>query len=188
MLAEARHCTLINGMRCELEYVSIVDERGLPEQRFDALMMLTFDVQRPWRAGSWALPWIEQHATEQPPLCLALEVDRGTEKLAVLYGKARMYQALTEEEHYHRTLGGPAIPVVLAPTWRRAMQIAEQWQRGWPEGQGLVSTFADSRHPHYGVLWGQYRRLNAAATEPTSILAECMGATRETWAELRDDG
>ena len=46
--------------------------------------------------------------------------------------KAITYAQLTGIGHYTATLGGPALPVVIAPPGRRGPQIAHEWRDGWP--------------------------------------------------------
>ncbi len=155
VIDHARRCPLISGIRCQLEYVSTQDERGQAYQRFDALVALTFDASLPERqtCPGWQIPWhdhvLPDDATHRT-VRFACELDRGTEKLATLMEKAATYAQLTRMGHYDATLGGPVLPVVVAPPGRRGGQIAHQWARGWPGGAGVVSSF--HKAPQRAVL------------------------------------
>jgi hypothetical protein len=188
MIDHARRCPLISGIRCQLEYVSAQDERGQAYQRFDALVALTFDVTLPesQRRPGWQIPWedrvLPDEATQRT-VRFACELDRGTEKLATLMEKAATYAQLTRVGHFDTTLGGPVLPVVVAPPGRRGAQIAREWAHGWPGGAGVVSSFQKAKHPQYGALWGVYYPMAASGTQPVDLLAD-MGLTLDEWQAL----
>jgi len=184
----ARRCPLVTGIRCRLEYVSLIDERGQAYQRFDALVVLTFDAGRDERQAQpgWRIPWDDQvrrDAGTVRAVRLAIELDRGTEKLATLMAKAITYAQLTGIGHYTATLGGPALPVVIAPPGRRGPQIAHEWRDGWPGGAGVISSFTHARHPQHGALWGRYYTLTDAPARQVDLLAE-TGLTLGDWTQL----
>lgn len=184
----ARRCPFVSGVRCQLEYISAQDERGQALQRFDALLTLTFDGslrERQTRPG-WQIPWVDHGIADDATTRtarFAYELDRGTEKLATLMGKAAMYAQLTRLGHYDATLGGPVLPVVVAPTGRRSSQIAREWADGWPLGAGVVSSFARAKHPQHGALWGTYYTMTDNPARQRDLLAD-LGVTPDAWREL----
>ena len=188
VIDHARRCPLVSGIRCQLEYVSAQDERGQAYQRFDALVALTFDVTLPERQTrpGWQIPWedrvLPDDATRRT-LRFACELDRGTEKLATLMEKAVTYAQLTHAGHYDRTLGGPVLPVVVAPPGRRGVQIAREWADGWPSGAGVVSSFQKALHPQHGALWGVYYTMAENPARQITLLAD-LGATLDEWRRL----
>lgn len=113
----------------------------------------------------------------------AVEVDRGTEKLAILLGKALTYRQLTASKHYQQTLGGPVTPVILVPPGRRAAQIAREWQEGWPNGTGVISTPVKATHADFGALWGHYLTLKDSPAKPMSLLGNLIPSV-DAWAQL----
>lgn len=188
IIDHARRCPLIGGIRCQLEYISAQDECGQAYQRFDALIALTFDVsltERQLRPG-WQIPWengmLPDDAVRRT-IRLACELDRGTEKLATLMEKATTYAQLTRAGHYDATLGGPVLPVVVAPPGRRGAQIAREWADGWPGGDGVVSSFQRAKHPHYGALWGVYYPMASRTVQPVDLLAD-TGLTLDAWRAM----
>lgn len=182
-LLEARRSTLVRGIRCVLEYISIMSEGGRIWQRFDALFALHFGDALPQRQP-WMIPWAGADPYLGLQRCLAIEVDRGTEKLATLMEKAMMYAELTAQCQYQRTLGAPVLPVILAPHDRRAWQIAREWRTGWPDGHGVIAPFGVAYDAIYGALWGRYRHMADPAL-PLRGLFDDLGLTRDIWQELR---
>lgn len=183
-LAEARQSSLVHGVRCVLEYSSVVDAEGKPRQRFDALFLLQFGEPNRTHRHPWDLPWATVDHHGGPQRCLAIEVDRGTEKLATLMGKALMYGDLTQHGLYERSLGGPVLPVFLVPTARRAAQIAREWRQGWPGGSGVIAPFGPAQDSPYGALWGRYRAM-ADPAMPWQTLFAGTGISLEHWMACR---
>ena len=184
----ARRCPLVSGIRCQLEYISAQDERGLAYQRFDALLALTFDVtcSEQQTCPGWQIPWVDRVIADDATtrtLRFAVELDRGTEKLATLMGKAVMYRQLTQAGHYDATLGGPVLPVVVAPPGRRGVQIAREWAHGWPGGLGVVTSFRRAHHAQHGALWGVYYTMTDNPARQVSLLAD-TGLSLRDWRGL----
>ena len=180
MIDELRRCPLVDGIRCVVEYVSH------EKQRIDALFIVRFTTQaRRQTAPGWVLPWHDglpdrpHHRTVR----FALEVDRGTEPLRIIMGKALAYRELTQAGVYERTLGGPVLPVFVVPPGRRAAQIATEWQLAWPGGSGVVTTPKQSEHKQHGALWGRYSTLKDNPMQPATLLGGLV-PTIEQWAEL----
>ncbi|NTU80216.1 MAG: hypothetical protein HGA45_12550 [Chloroflexales bacterium] len=170
--------------RCEVEYVSLVDERGQAVQRFDALVVLTFAPGRQHRGRqAWEIPWAEGWEREGPnerTIRIAVEADRGTEKLVILLGKAVAYRNLTLLGHYDATLGGPVTPVIVCTAGRRAAQIGREWIHAWPDGRGLVSTTRAAEDPVLGALWGCYYTMTERPAREVTLLGE-LGIDRASW-------
>lgn len=181
-----RRCALLVDIQCQVEYVSAYDAWNKEVQRMDAYLALRFArTPRPQTMPGWWLPWYDgtpQH-DDEVTVRFALEVDRGTEKLAILMKKAYIYRTLTASGHYRATLGGPVLPVVLVPPGRRAGQIAVEWQHAWPGGAGIISTPRSANHPIYGALWGQYLILTDNAAKPVHLLGSLV-ASVESWATM----
>jgi hypothetical protein len=170
--------------RCQVEYVSLTDERGQAIQRFDALLVLTFAPGRQRRGRhAWELPWAEgweREDADERTIRIAVEADRGTEKLAILLGKAVMYRDLTLSAHYDATLGGPVTPVFICPPGRRAAQIGREWIDGWPGGRGLISSTAAAYDRDLGALWGRYFTMTERPARETILLGD-LGIDRTSW-------
>jgi hypothetical protein len=182
----ARRCSLLVDIRCHVEYVSAYDERGKEIQRFDAYLALRFQRKpRPQTMPGWWIPWYdgEPDSAGDVTVRFALEVDRGTEKLAILLAKAHTYHTLTTSKHYQQTFGGPVTPVLLAPPGKRAAQIAREWQTGWPKGMGVISTPAKANHSQHGALWGQYLTLTDSPAKPTTLLGNLIPSI-ESWEQV----
>lgn len=132
-----------------------------PRQRFDALVILRLNLTTP-RPDVGRIPWFDgtPRRPDEVEVRLALEVDRGTEPLPILLQKAVAYRDLTAGGIYHQAFGGPVLPVILAPTSRRAGQIAKEWQSAWPDGWGVISVVRACDHPEHGTLWGDYRAMS----------------------------
>jgi hypothetical protein len=182
----ARRCSLLVDIRCHVEYVSAYDEQGRERQRFDAYLALRFQRQaQPQRKPGWLIPWYdgEPDSVGDVTVRFALEVDRGTEKLSILLAKALMYHQLTQSGHYKQQLGGPVLPVILVPPGKRAAQIAREWQTGWPNGLGVISTPAKASHQIYGALWGQYLTLKDSPAQPATLLGNLVPSL-DAWEQL----
>jgi hypothetical protein len=186
MIDAARRCSLLVDIRCQVEYVSAYDEHGRERQRFDAYLALRFQRQpQPQRRPGWLIPWYdgEPDSAGDVTVRFALEVDRGTEKLSILMAKALMYHQLTQSGHYTQRLGGPVLPIILVPPGKRAAQIAREWQTGWPNGLGVISTPAKASHEIYGALWGQYLTLKDSPAKPATLLGTLVPSL-EAWEQL----
>jgi hypothetical protein len=185
-LAELRRSGLLSCVEIVMEYVSAVGEHNQPLQRFDALMLIQFAPGLPEAQSSLSLPWEWAERSAPGRLAWALEIDRGTEKLVTLLGKAVMYRDLTITGHYLATLGVNPLPVVITPTMRRAAQIAREWVDGWPDGRGIVASLDRLRVPHGGVLWGGYKTLGFNPARDATLWDD-VGITRAHWGARECD-
>lgn len=169
-VAEAARNPALRGVRCQIEYVAARDAEGQPLQRFDALLALHFARGAPpVERRPWQIPWVDEDM-DGLALRLALEIDRRTERLSVHEAKAQMYRRLTEVGRYRATLGGDVTPVVICPPGRWAKQLVGAWSAGWPDGRGVISTFARTRDAAgHGVLFGEYRTLCERPGRPASL-------------------
>ncbi len=186
-LRELRRCPAVAHIWCELEYISARDPHGQPLQRVDAVLAVSIDRQADQRRTRmpWEIPWMPMPQMRGERLVWAIEVDRGTEKLVTLLGKAVMYRDLSLRGHYQQLFGTSPLPVLLAPSGRRAAQIAREWLDAWPEGRGVISTFAAAQDSAYGPLWGRYRRLGTAIAQPGSLWEDVQLDERQwrAWVE-----
>ena len=143
------------------------------DQRIDAVVILRFDESAPRpRLEPHRTPWFDgtPRRSGEHEIRLALEVDKGTEPLTVILGKADTYRRLTAAGVYNQLFGGPILPVFLVPDRTRAAQIAREWRDGWPGGWGVITVDRASEHPTYGCLWGDYRAMSDA--QPFGLLNE----------------
>jgi len=167
VIREAMNCYLLDSIYVQVEYISLTrGQRGDDGmgQRIDALVGLRFDPDRDPQKGRHTpgvIPWYDgfPRTERQWWEWFALEVDRGTEALKVLLGKATVYRDMSESDVYRSQLDGDLLPVFLVPARRRAGQIAREWQDAWPTGKGVIATPQQAEHPEHGTLWGEYNLL-----------------------------
>ena len=181
-LVGARQHPQLHSLYCQVEYISASAENGQTTQRFDALVMLTLAIRKAQLRPAWSIPWDEGNRVPAGAIqCrFAAEIDTGSEKLAILLGKAGTYRALTLSGHYAATLGGPVLPVVLVPAGtKRAAQVAREWQDGWPGGAGVIGSFTQAQIEQDAIR-GRYLRMATTPAQPTFLL-EPFGVSRATW-------
>ena len=184
----ARKHPRLHSMHCQVEYVSAAADNGQAIQRFDALVMFTIAAVPMPPMPAWAIPWADGTPTPDGAITcrFAAEIDTGSEKLAILLGKAGTYRALTLSRHYTATLGGPVLPVVLVPSGtKRAGQIAREWQDGWPDGAGVVGSFTGAQIDQDAIR-GRYLAMTSKPAREAFLL-EPFGITRETWDDAIAD-
>lgn len=188
VLMGARRHLWLHSVQCQVEYISATMENGQTLQRFDALVILTLASGPTPPRPNWLIPWADGTPTPAgATVCrFAAEIDTGSEKLAILLGKAGTYRALTLSGHYTATLGGPVLPVVLVPAGtKRAAQVAREWQDGWPGGAGVIGSFSQAQ-VEQDAIRGRYLVLTSNPARPAFLL-EPFGIARETWdAATRD--
>jgi hypothetical protein len=179
ILLAARQSRICHEVYLQSEFV--VSE----QQRLDALVVLRLRPEHP-RAEAGSIPWFEGRPC--PPdaveVRLGLEVDMGTEQLSVIAGKAAVTRSQQAAGRYTQLFGGPIRTVFIAPTRRRAAQIAAEWRTTWPETFGCVATIASCEHPQHGVLWGDYRLLSDG-TQPAALLNELVEGSDRRVRPLR---
>lgn len=186
-LIALKQSPLLERVEVAMEYVSARNASGQAIQRFDALMLIQAAVEFRGAHELHALPWGWADPMAPFQLAWALEIDRGTEKLVTLLGKAVMYRDLTVTGHYAATLGVNPLPVVIAPTVRRAMQIVREWVDGWPGGRGVIAPLDHLSDTRGGVLWGQYRTMGFNPMR-MATLWEDIGLSRATWKHIHHNG
>lgn len=192
MLAGALRHPGLASVRLVVEYISARTSEGRERQRFDALLVLVID-KHPRPHTHQRLPF-DREIPEGATVCrFALEIDMGSEKLAILLGKAAMYRALTLSGHYERTLGGPVEPIILVPPPQgdprlrdRGKWIAVEWREGWPGGSGLLASFTGAQHQGDGIR-GRYLALSGSPGAERFVL-EPFGISRATWEAAIDEG
>ena len=165
-------CSVMRNRFCTGVFAQ-VEFHTTPQQRVDALVGLRLnatiparDVQIPWASRGEGTPQDRWY-------WFALEVDRGTEQLSFLLGKAVMYRDLTTNGTYQQLVGTSLLPVFLVPTLKRAAQIGAEFKAAWPTSPAVAAVPQAADHPSAGVLWGAYRTLVAA--EPKSIMPLTLG-------------
>lgn len=178
-LAELRASGRLVAAEVVLEYVSATEANGQAIQRFDALLVVQV-AAAPQADPAPGIPWGWPAHGALGRVAWALEIDRGTEKLLILLGKAVMYRDLTVTGHYQATLGLNPLPVVITLTGRRATQIVSEWVDGWRNGRGVVAPLHRLADPHGGVLWGGYKTLGLNPARDATLW-EDLGLTRATW-------
>lgn len=184
----ARQHPWLHSLQCQVEYISATAENGQTTQRFDALVILTLASGSIPPRPAWSIPWEDgTPAGEGATVCrFAAEIDTGSEKLAILLGKAGTYRALTLSGHYTATLGGSVLPVVLVPTGtKRAAQVAREWQDGWPGGAGVIGSFTQAQVDQDAIR-GRYLLMRTNPAQPTFLL-EPFGISREMWDDAMVD-
>jgi hypothetical protein len=168
VIQEVVRCPYLRDIVAQVAYDGFEIETN--KQRVDALVGLRFGTtplpldQRP-RPGT--IPWDEGFQMEKGQWWewFALEVDRGTESVTVLFQKATTYRNRSVLRLYEEELEGDLLPVVLTPSRHRAGIIARQWQDAWDYAKGVVSPVAEAAHPQRGPLWGRYTLLRDGKVE-----------------------
>lgn len=126
--------------------------------------------------------------TKNPPTqregarVLAVEIDRGTEALSIISGKAARYQeALCRrrtwdywEEHY----GQMPTVIWVAPSERRMRRIHETWLDAWPEGHWLMTTIERLESNRVLAYYGASREMCALDLFNHD---EAIGSARRSW-------
>jgi len=179
-LVALRGSPMLKSVEVVMEYVSATSETGQPLQRFDALVLARVASGLPEAKSGTSIPWEWADRGAPGVLAWAIEIDRGTEPLVTLLGKAVMYRDLTVSGHYEAMLGCKPLPVVVTPTVRRAAQIAREWVDGWPGGRGIVAPLDRLADKLGGVLWGRYKTMGFNPARDATLW-EDLGITREQW-------
>jgi hypothetical protein len=179
-LLALRRSPFLRSVEVVMEYVSATSTSGQPLQRFDALVLVQVAPGRPDADHTATVPWAWAPSDAPGVLAWAIEIDRGTESLVTLLGKAVMYRDLTVSGHYAATLGALPLPVVVTLTVQRAKQIVREWCDGWPGGRGIVAPVTHLADRHGGILWGHYKTLGVNPAQHTTLW-EDVSLTREHW-------
>ena len=117
-------------------------------------------------------PWLLMpRQNHQIDRTFAIEIDRGTEEIAVLQGKAESYAAVFQSGYWKNKYQWPIVAFAV-PTESRKQKILDAWERGWPRSMAIATTFA-AIHDQ-GVLasiWTLQRTVNGQRThEPYSFI------------------
>ncbi|MBM7843786.1 replication-relaxation family protein [Herpetosiphon giganteus] len=101
----------------------------------------------------------------------AIEIDRGTEELSIITGKANSYRELYRSRYWEGRYSWPLIAFTV-PTERRKRAVLDAWEIGWPGSQLLIATIDDVRES--GVLapiWTtQYTKQGQRIQQPHRFL------------------
>lgn len=175
-----RRSPMPESVEIVMEYMSATAPTGQPLQRFDALVLVQLAPGQQNARNSEAIPWGWARNAGGQCLAWAIEIDRGTEPLVTLLGKAVMYRDLTVSGHYEAMLGCQPLPVVVTPTVRRAAQIAREWVDGWPGGRGIIAPIDRLTDKLGGVLWGRYKTMGLNPARDATLW-EDLGLSLEQW-------
>ncbi len=159
LIQAVRGNAFCQSMFAQVEFITT------PEQRLDALVILRITPGKR-REVTHEIPWYagEPRQPGEVEVRLALEMDRDTEAVKVIGGKAKIYRDLTGTGVYTELFGGPVLPIFIAPYIERMRDIAASWTSVWPDTWGVISTLEASYQSRYGTLWGNYVRLNQRRT------------------------
>ena len=150
LLGAARSSWLTRA-RCQVEYVSFADERAERAERFDALWVLPFALGRQRRdRHAWDLPWAEgwEHEdSDERTIRIAVEADRGTEKLAILL-KAKTGEPFEVDGRRIHVTPSPLTPGGPMVAWGGGSIAAAE--RAGRNGLGF---FAQKGDPALGVAY-----------------------------------
>lgn len=153
-----RFCTRVF---VQMEYTTIGGAFG---QRIDAVLVARFSKRFPRQRGEIgrSIPWHDgmDRREDEDEIRLSLEWDRDTEHGLMIAAKGATYGALTYNNTYGKLLGGPVVPVFIAPSVERARKIERELSIGWPGGIAAIGTVRSARHALYGPLWGKYSALS----------------------------
>lgn len=98
------------------------------------------------QSGSHPTPWTRNMATgAEDDWAFVVELDRATEPLATIGGKAREYATMMGDQRWkqHWTERfGSQLPRILwvVPNAQRGEQVQRVWQEHWPEGRWYIAT------------------------------------------------
>ena len=103
------------------------------------------------------IPWLQgPKEPGQVDRTYAIEVDRGTEDLHVIAGKARSYLAVYQSGWWRGRYQFPGT-VFLVPDVERREEVVVEWLRGWPSGMLLITTKPEfDAHGLAGPIWHEY--------------------------------
>ena len=74
----------------------------------------------------------------------AIEIDRGTEELSIITGKAQSYRELYRSRYWEGRYSWPLIAFTV-PSERRKRAVLDAWEIGWPGSQLLIAIIDDVR-------------------------------------------
>ena len=149
--------------------------------RIDAVLVCHFGGPQ---LADGAFAWTKNPpADDEQRVPLALEIDRNTEAISVIRGKAVRYQEALERQrtqdywatHYGRT------PIIfwIAPTERRVAAIHRVWQEAWPEGSWAIATIDDLAHGRCRIYTGQDATM--ARVRLFDAAPPYLGYARQRW-------
>lgn len=146
LISDLRENPRWSGFLVEPEYAGLDWQTG--HLRLDAFLVLCFNsngVPRPDRMP-WELPWLDT-LDEQPvgqyQVPLAIEIDRSSESLAIIKGKAQRYRDAFLAGRW-RSSSGPEYPVAhfVVRSEERLRNVICAWSQGWsPRAPILVASW-----------------------------------------------
>lgn len=105
----------------------------------------------PEHANAHPIPWTRDLPTGgERDWVFFVELDRATEPLATIGGKAREYATMMADvrwrRHWEERFGGRQPRLLwVVPDARRCTQVQQVWQEIWPGGQWYITTFEELR-------------------------------------------
>lgn len=155
----------------------------------DALVVYHTAVGQP---GAHPIPWTRDLPTSaESDFAFVVELDRATEPLATLGGKAVEYKTMFEDYRWQRHWSerfGPSLPRILwvVPNAQRGAQVQRVWQEQWPEGRWYIATLDEMRNNAWQRSLGGERTTTpffkqlapAQATAIAPVTAVAAGSTR----------
>jgi len=149
--------------------------------RIDAVLVLHFGGPQ---VADGAFVW-----TKNPPVDgevrwpLALEIDRNTEAISVIRGKAVRYQeALSRQrthDYWEERYGRVPVIVWIAPTERRLQAIHRVWMEAWPGGTWALATAETLSQGRCWIYQGEYEALSQALMFNASL--PNLARVRQSW-------
>jgi hypothetical protein len=167
-------------------------DRERPKPVMDALIVLHFHGTP---CAQSIVPWTKDLATTQErSLRYALELDTGTEALAILRQKALNYAAVLHPNNtrwivwWQSIYGRWPTVLVLLPDQQRLNSVWQLWRESWPEGQFAMTTPRGLANDRWATQSGGeagvrpllppgLRQLPSTPTTPTSAPQSAPAAT-----------
>jgi hypothetical protein len=144
----ARYKTLgLSGVYVERE---VVLTPGVPRPILDAVLVLR---RNGITAHPGIIPWTPvAKAPGEISRRYGLEIDRGTEPISIIIGKAHAYAQAATQDWVSR-FGQFPIPVWIALSEQRAAAIHAAWQAAWPGGKWMITSVDGVRND----VWLKYQ-------------------------------
>lgn len=124
-------------------------------------------------------------SSDEQSVVLALEIDRNTEAISVIKGKAHRYQEAFARERTHdyweAHYGRLPIVIWIAPTMRRLEAIHRVWREAWPAGNWVLATVAALSQGRCWIYCGVDDTLSVG--RPFSGRAGYLSQVSRSWPE-----
>lgn len=190
MLSELLTC-LIERSRHILSGIYFQRETRLDEERrkptCDAILIVR---RNPEYATPTAVPWLAvPPAPSEGIKGYAVEIDRDTEPLGIIRGKAESYSAVWIDSTFYQRYGRLPLPLWVVPTVRRQENIMRVWQEAWEPGQWMITTDAavhvDEWHEYKAGVRRVRPLLDSWELQPTEVGASIYASPADGRGQLR---